>query len=76
MNKNQGIAATLLCLYYVHPLPCAYAHGYKDTGATRLLAKHTVLQMIHFYYILHGMVLCNVIAKAKPEAIHETVISY
>jgi hypothetical protein len=29
-----------------HPLPCAYAHGYKDTGATRLLAKHKVLQMI------------------------------
>ncbi|MDR0506486.1 MAG: hypothetical protein LBH32_06695, partial [Dysgonamonadaceae bacterium] len=28
-------------------LPCAYAHGYKDTGATRLLAKHRVLQMIH-----------------------------
>jgi hypothetical protein len=29
-------------------LPCAYAHGYKDTGATRLLAKHKVLQMIFF----------------------------
>jgi hypothetical protein len=46
-------------------LPCAYAHGYKDNGATRLLTKHKVLQMIHFYYTLHGMVLCNVIEKAK-----------
>ncbi|MDR0507320.1 MAG: hypothetical protein LBH32_10995, partial [Dysgonamonadaceae bacterium] len=45
-------AATLLCLYFVHPLPCAYAHGYKDTGATRLLAKHKVLQMIHCYTIV------------------------
>ncbi|MDR0559291.1 MAG: hypothetical protein LBG92_03925, partial [Prevotellaceae bacterium] len=26
-------------------LPCAYAHGYKDTGATRLLAKHRVLRV-------------------------------
>ncbi|MDR0507196.1 MAG: hypothetical protein LBH32_10340, partial [Dysgonamonadaceae bacterium] len=31
-------------------LPCAYAHGYKDTGATRLLAKHKVLQMIQFIW--------------------------
>jgi hypothetical protein len=25
---------------------CVSAHGYNDTGASRLLAKHMVLQMI------------------------------
>jgi hypothetical protein len=42
-----AIISQLRCSVHVcASSPCAYAHGYKNTGATRLFAKHKVLQII------------------------------